>query len=319
MHAFAAKFGALALAPFLFFGGWANHMVHSAPTPPPYHAPIALAITGVDGPASLAIGEDGTWTVDVKAASTTTGLHYSVKWGDENAAPSALRAAAMIDSSSTFTHSYASAGTYKPEFTVTDDNGRSATKSVKVVVGAEAALHLDSVAPVAGAVGTSVTASGEGFDASSTITVGGIAATDVVLNDDGTIAFTVPQLRAGTYNVRVHEGDKKSNAVSFKVVAASPAISINGLDAPIALTTGEDGTWTVHVGTTADNLHYSVVWGDEASSGLRMMAAEETLQASSTFTHAYQTAGTYTPKFTVSDDNGHSESVSASVKVSDAE
>ncbi len=45
------------------------------------------------------------------------------------------------------------------------------------------------------------------------------------------------------------------------------------------------------------------------------MAANTAVQTSSTFTHAYQTAGKYQPKFTISDDAGHSQSVSASVVV----
>ena len=91
---------------------------------------------------------------------------------------------------------------------------------------------------------------------------------------------------------------------------------LSGIDAPTTLAVGEEGTWTLHAATNASgNLHYSVVWGDESASPLRAMALSSTEQSSATFTHVYDTKGTYAPKFTVSDDNGHSASVSASVVV----
>lgn len=317
MHGILAKFGALAIAPSLFFGGWWGHHVDNATKHQTPRADneyrSALSISTVDGPDSLAVDEDGTWTIAVKAKDNTN-LHYAVTWGDE-ATATTMRTMALVDATSTFTHAYASAGTYKPEFTVTDDNGHSVTKSAKVVVGTTTNLTLTSVAPTSGAVGASVTAYGTGIADGDTVTVGGVAATDVVVNGDDSVTFTVPSLKTGTYNVRVHDGDTRSNPVPFKVVAKSAVISINGLDAPVSLTAGEEGTWKVNVGTSASNLHYAVTWGDEGSSLLRMFAANSTIQTSSTFTHTYETEGTYTPKFTVTDDYGHSASVSSTVLV----
>lgn len=317
MHTFAAKLGAFALAPFLFFGGHgAFNFTHGpATTTPPHVDNAVVKITDVDGPKSLAVNADGTWTVHAKSNGKNT-LQYSVKWGDEaSGAVKMVALAAAVQSSATFTHSYASEGTYHPQFTVTSSNGRTDTESLTVRVGAQADFHLDSVTPASGAVGSEASVSGTGFTASSSVTVGGVVASSTTLNADGTLSFGIPSLRTGIYNVRVHNGDKRSNAVAFTVTAASPSLSVSGVDAPVVLLVGAEGTWTVHAATTSGNLHYSVTWGDEGATPLRMMALSASVQTSASFTHAYETSGTYMPKFTVSDDSGHSETVSASVVV----
>ena len=78
---------------------------------------------------------------------------------------------------------------------------------------------------------------------------------------------------------------------------------------------GSSKPGTVNANTNATgNLRYSVTWGDEGM--FRMLSARGSTQASSTFTHTYAEAGTYAPKFTVTDvDSGKSASVSATVVV----
>lgn len=314
--------GALAVAPFMFWGGF-GHAPSTTPSHPWWHWPSAvssmtqLSISDVNGPDTLAVGADGTWTVDAKSIGNDGNLSYSVKWGDEASAAAMRPMTAMTQSSATFTHEYDSAGTYHPTFTVTDAKGHTASKSSTVTVGSTVAAHIDSISPVSGIVGATTTITGTNFASTSDVTVGGINATNVVLNDDSTLSFTIPQLANGTYNVRVHNGDTASNAVSFQVTAASPGISITGVDAPTALAVGAEGTWTVHANTTSGSLHYAVQWGDEAPMPLALFMNSDETQASATFTHEYDSAGTYAPKFTVSDDYGHSESVSASVVVQD--
>lgn len=316
MHAFLAKFGALAMTPFLFFGSHVAPMHTTHAQQPQHEKPTpraAVKITNIDGPESLAVGASGTWTVGVNTSATST-LHYSATWGDEGSTTAMRALASRIDTSATMTHTYASAGTYHPTFTVSDDNGHAATKSTTVTVGSTTTLHLDSVAPTSGAVGTMITVTGTGFADGNVATIGGVKAATTTYNADGSLTFAVPQLATGTYNVRIHDGDMKSNAVSFTVTASTPTLSVTGVDAPVRLAVGADGTWTVHAATTGNALKYSVTWGDEGATPLRMMAAS-TVQTSSTFTHAYQSAGTYTPKFVITDDSGHSESVSATVVV----
>ncbi|MDO8576588.1 MAG: peptidoglycan-binding protein [bacterium] len=97
---------------------------------------------------------------------------------------------------------------------------------------------------------------------------------------------------------------------------SSSAPSISGIDAPSSLNVGQTGTWTVHASTAGGNLSYSVIWGDEqifdqinAYAGV-----SRSVQTSGTFTHAYASARTYKPVFTVSNDSGSAQT-SASVAI----
>src|SRR3989344_848455 len=98
----------------------------------------APSVTGVDGPASLAVGQSGTWTVRASVPNNANAqLRYSVIWGDEDVFRQiqAFGAAApMLATSGSFTHAYQNAGTYQPVFTVANDAG-SAQTSASVSVG----------------------------------------------------------------------------------------------------------------------------------------------------------------------------------------
>src|SRR6266481_1324468 len=117
----AAKLAATGMASLLAAGGFAP-TAPQAPTKPTVPTaptavavPASLEITNITGPTRLAVAQEGTWTVHVNTASTSPNLHYSVKWGDENAA---LRAAATLlpaaTTSATFTHAYGVRGTFRP-------------------------------------------------------------------------------------------------------------------------------------------------------------------------------------------------------------
>lgn len=95
-----------------------------------------LSITGLDTPASLSLGQVGTWTVHVNTTTANTGLHYSVVWGDEALMGSGIMMpqTTTVQSSATFTHSYSRSGNYTPVFTVTDDFGHSVSASNTVIV-----------------------------------------------------------------------------------------------------------------------------------------------------------------------------------------
>jgi len=109
-------------------------------------------ISGVSGPQTLKVGEQGVWKV--KASSPNGGrLSYSVDWGDSvvvcQTVPNGTcsTTAQAPQQSATFTHKYSTAGTYKPTFTVTSPNtivcittpcpgnGGSAKTSLSVKVG----------------------------------------------------------------------------------------------------------------------------------------------------------------------------------------
>lgn len=92
------------------------------------------------------------------------------------------------------------------------------------------------------------------------------------------------------------------------------APSIAGVTAPTVLRTGETGTWTVRASDPQNgSLTYAVNWGDsqiEPSS-----ARANAFVQSSTFTHAYAAAGTYTVKFTVTNSAGLSTTSTVTVHV----
>jgi hypothetical protein len=277
-----------------------------------------LTIEKIDGPTALEVGAEGTWTVDV-AGDFEGNLQYSVKWGDEGFSP--MRLLGLSDdtqASATFTHTYDEPGTYAPEFTVTDEDGNEVTKaSASVVVSDETDVHIASINPEKATIGTTVTLTGHGFDSDSTVTVGSTTAENTVVEDDETITFTVPKVSLDTeHMVVVKNDDGTSNTIGLMVIAEKGRVSVSGIDAPTRLLVGEDGTWTVDAMTNlSGNLSYSVIWGDEGSSMSARSALSENTQSSATFTHAYDEAGTYKPKFTVTDEQGHSASVSASVVV----
>lgn len=103
-------------------------------TTPPEYPPV---ISGVSGPQYLDVNGTGTWTV--KAYDRNGGrLSYGVVWGDEvftGTAVAGKPSSWPVQQSATFTHSYSQWGTYKPTFTVTNDNGQSAQTSLEVRVG----------------------------------------------------------------------------------------------------------------------------------------------------------------------------------------
>lgn len=103
-------------------------------------------ISGVSGPQTLNVGQQGTWAV--KASSPAGGnLSYSVVWGDEVALAAQATASLVpvAQQTATFTHSYAQAGAYTPVFTVTADNGQNAKTSLGVNVGGATTITTTSL------------------------------------------------------------------------------------------------------------------------------------------------------------------------------
>ncbi|MFH1170483.1 MAG: peptidoglycan-binding domain-containing protein [Candidatus Vogelbacteria bacterium] len=112
-------------------------------------------ISGVSGPTSLNVGQTGTWTVN--ASDPENGqLWYYVDWGDRviidyggigaNGIPSDFR------QTTTFTHTYSTAGNYTAKFLVRDTAGQSAQTSLSVVVGTNANNRITVLTPKGGEV-----------------------------------------------------------------------------------------------------------------------------------------------------------------------
>jgi len=94
---------------------------------------------------------------------------------------------------------------------------------------------------------------------------------------------------------------------------------IKEISGPTVLKVNETGTWKV-IAADPENaaLSYSVTWGDELSnSAVAAMSAAEmrTFTQSTTFTHVYSTAGTYTVTVVVSDPAGNQAHTSTTVSV----
>ena len=216
-------------------------------------------------------------------------------------------------------------------------------------------VSLYSVSPSAGPVGSTASIDGFGFTSSNTILFdGSVVARNVPITSSMAIActtspachgginqilnFTVPTsigpncpvgsmcpeyvrlVTPGQYNVTVQNDNGTSNTLVYTVTSGSQSstISISGLNAPSTLSIGQTGTWTVNVnaGSYTGNLQYSVNWGDSVITPMASVAAQPaSTQTSATFTHVYQTSGTYTPVFTVSDNSGHTTSVSNTITV----
>jgi hypothetical protein len=96
-----------------------------------------LSISGLDAPSVLQVGRVGTWTVHASTLDNT-GLHYSVVWGDESAMAGTASfmqpQPSTVQNAASFTHTYTTAGTYSPTFTVTNDSGQSVSTTNTISV-----------------------------------------------------------------------------------------------------------------------------------------------------------------------------------------
>ncbi|TSC79708.1 MAG: Uncharacterized protein G01um101429_383 [Parcubacteria group bacterium Gr01-1014_29] len=98
--------------------------------------------------------------------------------------------------------------------------------------------------------------------------------------------------------------------------------TISGVSGPTVLKVGEIGKWEVKAyDPEQQSLKYSVLWGDEGSFVGPQFApsAAEVYTQTTTFTHRYANTGTYTPTFTVTDNQGLFAKTSISVNVGSVE
>ncbi len=116
----------------------------------------APVINGVDAPTTLAAGQTGTWTV--RATDPSNGnLNYSVTWGDEQRFVNGISATAsspIVLQTSTFQHSYSTAGTYTVTFTVRNAAGQQVqtTSTVRVTGSSLPTNGISITSPVGGEV-----------------------------------------------------------------------------------------------------------------------------------------------------------------------
>jgi hypothetical protein len=101
---------------------------------PPAGGPV---ISGVSGPQTLGVNQQGTWIVKAYDSSGDD-LSYLVNWGDDDSRQMGYNPSSMDTTtyqSATFTHKYAIAGTYTATFYVTNSSGQREQTSLSVKVG----------------------------------------------------------------------------------------------------------------------------------------------------------------------------------------
>ena len=95
--------------------------------------------------------------------------------------------------------------------------------------------------------------------------------------------------------------------------------SISGFSGPTSLNLNEVGTWEIKA-TDPENgrLTYSVQWGDEwavRDTAMSSFPPTTSIQQTTSFTHSYSNAGSYTVRIIVRDESGKEAKATASVQV----
>lgn len=177
-------------------------------------------INGVTAPVSLNVNQSGTWTVQASDPENGS-LSYSVDWGDYAcpggyicATTSVLMMKSLVQTS-TFTHSYASAGTYTVKFTVQDTAGQTAQTSATVQVGSSSQLPIKIDPQI----------SSEGFNYRATVGQGfsKLFIADAVVNwslgEKGILPPGLNLIKFGAFSGQIGGTPTKAGAYNFLVIA----------------------------------------------------------------------------------------------------
>jgi hypothetical protein len=295
-------------------------------------AGYAPVVSGVSGPSYLYVGQTGTCTVSAYDPEGGS-LSYRVIWGDE---PNGIASVAAASQTATFTHIYYDSGNYTPTFTITDNESLTAQTSISVEVKP---IQLPDTTPPT--VSSTHSVEGNTFSVTAYATdTSGISLIQIHLSTrpDSTIATIdsvvkecdsspcsySAQLPVGKYYYFVSAKDASPNhnervteKTSFEIVGepGNHAPIITGVSGPTSLNVNQAGTWAVSAyDPEGGSLSYSVVWGDEYPSIASAGSAAQATQTA-TFTHVYYNAGTYSPRFTVTDDHNLAAQTSITVRV----
>ncbi|MEK7463686.1 MAG: PKD domain-containing protein [Patescibacteria group bacterium] len=195
-------------------------------TPP--LANLAPVIKSIDGPKSLEVEQEGTWTLNAYDPKNSP-LSYSVDWGDEGVSVMArfFTKEDPFVQTSTFTHSYAEAGTYAIKFTAKNEAGKTTESTVKV----EVTKATDTVAPVLSAITTQSVGSDQATitwntDEASDSAIYYSTTSPVILDDEDTASVTDSSLvtshslsatdlvASTTYHFLVQSKDSAGNAAT---------------------------------------------------------------------------------------------------------
>jgi len=297
----------------------------------------APAITGIKSPTVLGVNATGTWSINAHDPENGS-LSYAVDWGDQAANMLMKAAEPVFTQTSTFTHSFAQAGTYSVKFTVKDEAGLSSSSSVTVRVdGKQSVFTIDGLTATSSRPHTARinwktavnTDSAVWYSTSSpvdTTVAPQVVRRGLVKNH----VINLEKLEASTtYHVMVRSQDRKGNSVTSSETSfttppskeVSLAPTITSVTGPGSLLTDEEGTWELKASDPKNgSLSYAVDWGDSPTM-MRMLsfaAQDQVFVQTSTFTHTYADPGTYTVKFTAKNDAGLTATTSMVVNVTQA-
>jgi hypothetical protein len=274
-------------------------------------------VTQISGPASgLSVNLTASFT-DPGTLDTHT---CSVNWGDGNTSTGTV-AETNGSGNCTTSHTYAAAGTYSINVTVSDKDGGSGAKSLQVTV-ANAQPVISSLAPTPNSIyeGDTTTLNGAFTDpnAGNTHTVvinwGDGSSTTSLSLAAGVFSFAAshqyrnnpPGSATATFTISVsvtnNVGGSGSGSTSITVSDAAPAITgISGYSHPI-VGTSLTVTATFTDAGVQDTHTCTFGWGDGTSSPGSV--TESGGSGSCSAPHTYAKAGTYTASVTVGDEDG---------------
>lgn len=321
-------------------------------TTTPNKAPI---IASFSGPASLKVGQAGTWSI--KATDPEGGqLSYDIMWGDENgnALPTlAFDVARVVTQATSLTHIYYAERTYTIVLTARDDKGATTRSTSTVTVGpTDPTACTMEYAPVCGlkqiqcfttpcnpilttygntcmlnAAGATFQYTGACLD---TTPVPPPVPPDPQ-NDptcklwfDGcnTCSRSTPGGPAMCTMMACMTIGTVSPYCKEHFTNTTPttnkAPTISSFSGPTTLAVGQSGTWTIKASDPESGaLTYDISWGDQSgvATALGYDWMPKTFTQTTSLTHAYSSAGMYTVAMTVFDDKNASAKATATVTV----